>query len=152
MKFFYILVLVIFNSLAYAQTMSEDQPCFKECRKGTEKPACLKCLNANPDLYKLDENVFGVNAQPCFAQCKDGLESNGCALCIIKNPKTFRLGTKSNDLSDCEKSDDLKSIICPDGKYVKDSSVVDSMRDTPSKEVLSDKTEVKFKRNSVSGQ
>jgi hypothetical protein len=129
-----------------------SQPCYKECKQGTKKPSCLKCLQANPDVYTLDEKVFGNKAQPCYSQCREGLEKNGCALCIVKNQKTFKLGTVNEEFSDCQRSDDLQSITCPEGRYVKDGSVVDSIRGSNIKETSPVKATIQLKGNSASEQ
>jgi len=107
---------------------TQEQPCYRECKKGLERKVCLPCLQDHPDLYKLDEKILGSEAKPCYRQCSKGIEKKDCALCIVKNPKTFQLGSGNNQLADCNKNDDSRSISCPDGLYIKSSSVIDAKR------------------------
>lgn len=147
---FIILILLLISSSAFSQNTggnksgelidfkseflgpspvpTQEQPCYRECKKGLEKKVCLPCLQDHPDLYKLDEKILGSEAKPCYRQCSKGIEKKDCALCIVKNPKTFQLGAGNNDLADCKKSDDSRSISCPDGLYIKSSSVIDATR------------------------
>lgn len=80
---------------------------------GGANPKCTNCMNKYPGVYKAPQPIDEGSAQ---YKCKRG--KNGVMECHKKTP----------ELTDCQKGDDGKTISCPDGEYVKSSSVVDSVR------------------------
>lgn len=82
----------------------------------------------------------------------ESLKKDNILIAGVEEEKAPQIKIHGNELADCKKEDDGRKISCPDGEYIKSSSVVDSIREEIIKNEVPVNGKIKIKNHLANPQ